>query len=371
MKYTLGLSLLLSSVAALGQSKPFDIKGTINNWKSKEQVALLYTLDNQTIGDTTFTVDGKFQFTGELPETTEVSVVRLSGTGKGARDFRTFFLDGGKVALVGTDSLKTSRVSGPRVTLESEELASKIKPLFDRFLALRLKAMAMSKEEREAADLTSLQKEGDSLINAMIDVQMNFIAKHPESYISLYNLAKLADNPSSFQKIIPLFEGLSPKLKKSTLGLKLGKAFEVAKKTSLGVKMPDFTSLDTLRKPLSLYEIVQKGKVTLVDFWASWCVPCRAENPNLVKAYQAFNNKGFNIISISLDASEAAWKGAIAKDGMPWYHVSGLKGTKEPVAIEFGINAIPDSFLLDENGKVIARALRGEALFKKIEEILN
>jgi thiol-disulfide isomerase/thioredoxin len=117
--------------------------------------------------------------------------------------------------------------------------------------------------------------------------------------------------------------------------------------------------------------MLRNSKLTLVDFWASWCGPCRAENPNVVKAFQAFHDKGFNIISVSLDDNAARWKAAIIKDGMPWYHVSCLKKWDEPVAKQFGVNAVPDNFLLDADGKVIGRGLRGEALYKAVQEKLK
>ena len=166
-----------------------------------------------------------------------------------------------------------------------------------------------------------------------------------------------------------MFEKLDPSLKHVPTGKELAGRLEVAKKTKIGTVMPSFTSLDTSRNELHLNDVVSKGKVTLVDFWASWCAPCRAENPNVVKAFNSFHGKGFEIISVSLDDNAQRWKDAIVKDGMPWYHVSGLKKWEEPVAVFFGINAVPDNFLLDAKGRVVARGLKGEALYKKIEEM--
>jgi thiol-disulfide isomerase/thioredoxin len=107
----------------------------------------------------------------------------------------------------------------------------------------------------------------------------------------------------------------------------------------------------------------------LVDFWASWCKPCRAENPNVVKAYEQYHEKGFNIISISLDKAAAPWKDAIAKDSMPWFHGSSLKGSEDNTALAYQVGAIPDNFLLDANGVIVARGLRGTALAEKLQEL--
>jgi len=113
------------------------------------------------------------------------------------------------------------------------------------------------------------------------------------------------------------------------------------------------------------------GKLTLIDFWASWCRPCRMENPNVVSVYNDYKDKGFNIISVSLDKTKKSWEKAIADDNMNWYHVSNLKYWQEPVAVEWGVRSIPATYLIDENGIIVAKNLRGSALRKKVDEILG
>ncbi|QBZ99071.1 Thiol-disulfide oxidoreductase ResA [Flavobacterium sangjuense] len=113
------------------------------------------------------------------------------------------------------------------------------------------------------------------------------------------------------------------------------------------------------------------GKATLIDFWASWCGPCRQENPNVVALYNEFHNKGLNIISVSLDEDAADWKEAIAEDKLTWTHVSNLKEMKDPIALQYGVTQIPTTFLLDVSGKVVAVDLRGEALNAKVKKLLN
>ncbi len=153
-----------------------------------------------------------------------------------------------------------------------------------------------------------------------------------------------------------------------------GKAFHekimASQSMQIGKAAKDFESMTPDGKKLTLHDVVITGKYTLIDFWASWCGPCRAENPNVVNAYKTYHDKGFNILSVSLDTKTENWKAAIAKDGMPWNHVSSLLGWKEPAAELYGVHAIPQNVLLDSKGVVVATNLRGEALLEKLKQLL-
>jgi peroxiredoxin len=145
---------------------------------------------------------------------------------------------------------------------------------------------------------------------------------------------------------------------------------EKMKAVAIGQKAPDFTMKDPEGNPVSLYSKIG-SKLLLVDFWAAWCGPCRRENPNVVKVYKEFNKKGFDVFGVSLDQKKDDWVKAISDDNLTWTHVSDLQYWNNLAARMYAVNSIPANFLLDENGTIIGRNLREEALYNKVKEVLG
>jgi peroxiredoxin len=208
-----------------------------------------------------------------------------------------------------------------------------------------------------------------------------FVEKNPDNCYSLNLLKKLISTKAPIKEVKALFENINPKIQNSPEGLSLKTEIEtefakfIAKEAvSVGKTAPEFKAKNPNDDFISLNEV--KGKYTLIDFWAAWCRPCRVENPNLLKAYNKYHSKGFEIISVSFDGrrgkteGKKAWTEAIEKDGIgSWPHVSNLSYFNGPIAKGYGVTSIPSSFLIDENGKIIAKNLRGEALQKKLESL--
>jgi peroxiredoxin len=197
-----------------------------------------------------------------------------------------------------------------------------------------------------------------------------FIKNNPNNYFSLYVLGALGPSPD-FIELDALYTGLGQQLKDTEVGKILRHQIDALKPTSVGAIAPDFTQNDVNDNPVSLSSF--RGKYVLIDFWASWCGPCRQENPNVVKAYNQYKNKNFTIIGVSLDKpnGKADWIAAIKSDGLAWTQVSDLNEWSNAVALLYSVQSIPHNFLIDPTGKIIAKDLRGSDLNNKLAEIFG
>jgi thiol-disulfide isomerase/thioredoxin len=198
--------------------------------------------------------------------------------------------------------------------------------------------------------------------------QIEFIRRHPGSTISPY-LLDLYSGTWGKKLTSELFNVLITDIKNSRYGKHVSEFMRLNQDLQVSDKFADFEQRDLNGVKLKLSEFA--GKVILLEFWAGWCGPCRKENPHLKEIYREFNKKGLEIFAVSLDFKREQWAKAIEDDGLPWTHVSDLKGFRNTASVMYGVDAIPDNFLIDREGIIVARNVHGEVLTKKLKELLN
>lgn len=314
--------------------------------------------DDPGKSDTVKVKDGKFSWSGTITDPRKIYI----GT---TQQYMELFMENAPVKITGTaDSLYYSKVTGSATQDEYKAFQETLKDV-DEAQSPLYQQLHDAKDEKVKAELEekieALQKVRRGRVNA-------YIGSHPASAVSLAYLTDIALF-GEFPRADSLYRLIDPKAKQTVAGQKLAERLVIIKRGTIGQTIKDFTQNDLDGKPVKFSDY--KGKYLFVDFWASWCGPCRAENPNVLKAYNAFKGKNFDVVGISLDDKADKWKEAVQKDGMPWKQLSDLKGFENEISSYYGIQAIPSSFLLDTNGVIIAKDLRGTELHNKLKEILQ
>jgi peroxiredoxin len=246
-----------------------------------------------------------------------------------------------------------------------------LKPVNEEGQKVMAPFAAMPKEKRESAEgKADMEAAYKKIQDLQKEVYKKFILQHPSSLVSLFALKSYAGSVPEYAVAYPLFKGLSATVKNSHDGKAYGEQLNKVKTTSIGSLAPDFSENDVNGNPVKLSSF--RGKYVLVDFWASWCGPCREENPNVVKLYQQYKDKNFTVLGVSLDKENDRnkWLKAIADDHLEWTQVSDLSFWKNAAAKLYGVNAIPQNFLLDPQGRIIGKNLRGADLAQKLAGIL-
>ena len=281
----------------------------------------------------------------------------------------SFFLDNSNIKIdAKKDSVNSLKVTGSPTQDELKAYDEKNKHLQVKNKELaRQYQIAMINRDKQKID--SIYMAAGNLQEEAKKISTDYAKANRASYVAIYQLNRNFSEDEDPSDAQPAFDSLEPRIQQSFFGSNLKQALDNAHRTAIGTQAPDFTLNDINGKPVSLNSY--KGKYTLVDFWASWCGPCRQENPEVVKAFQKFKPKGFEILGVSLDEEKDKWIIAIQKDGLSWTHVSDLKGWQSDVAALYGVRAIPMNFLLDKDGKIIAKGLRGEELAAKLATVIK
>ncbi|WP_430408301.1 redoxin domain-containing protein [Kordia sp.] len=321
--------------------------------------------------DTAIVQNGKFTFygTSEVPEMGFIYV-------NGAQGNINIIVEKGNIKIdADRNNLSEAKITGGKHNQEysdfienSKALSTKIKSVNQRYL--------LATKTKDTAKIASLSKQVKGLEEEGTNYQKNYIKDHPDSFISLQLVNRMLR-----YKIMPVqeakvyYDKLPAKMKKTRVAQDMNLKILEMTRAAIGSVAPDFKAPNPDGKIVSLYDI--KGKVTIIDFWAAWCGPCRRENPNVVKLYNKYHADGLEIIGVSLDGRQGQgnakqdWIRAIEQDGLPWHQISNVAGFKDGIARTYNVRAIPATFILNEKGEIVAKNLRGAQLEAKVKELLG
>lgn len=365
MKKIFLLLSVITIITACSKEPRYTIKGKIEGADSvtfylqKREAGGLVTLDSALARNGSFRIKG-----GTIDFPQMVMLVARETMGR-----VSFYLEDSDITITGKlDSIADATITGSKTHDEYALFMESNKPLNEQYSGI-YNEYQIASQDRNEERMAELQKQAETIQEQMKALQLDFIRNNPSSYFApslLQGLSYELDAPEIESYISAMDTNVAniPSMKS------LMERVELMKSVSVGQKAPDFTMNDVDGNPVTLYSKVGP-RLLLLDFWAAWCGPCRQENPHVVKVYNEFNKKGFDVFGVSLDRTREDWIKAIADDKLTWTHVSDLEYWNNAAARMYAVNAIPANFLLDENGIIIGRNLRGDALYNRVNEVLG
>lgn len=369
MRLILATLLTISLISCNNDSNSYELSGEAVGFENGTQI-YVYTLENRQpkILDTLTVSEGKFAATYPKVDESSLNFLRVNEV-KGSVLFFPENVD--MTATIYKDSIQASRVRGGKQNEAYSQFVEKMTAFNQR----KQESMEQFREARlsnDTATITAIQSKNLNIVAEETAFKKEFLKENSNSIFAAMLISEMMGRKElTVAEANKFIEGMDQKLQNSAIVTDLKSTLETMKKVDVGSKAPNFSAPNPDGETIALNDVL--GKYTIIDFWASWCKPCRVENPNVVRVYNKYHDKGLNIISVSLDkeSQKDKWIKAIADDKMDWYHVSNLKFWQDPIARQYNVRSIPATFLLDENGVIIDKNLRGNALEAKIASLLG
>lgn len=369
------LLLLLTTIVFFScqkeNSNTYTISGKADGLEDGTKI-MLYSIESGVtepkLLDSVFVNKGEFKVALPKNETPTINYLSIKKLNRNI----IFFPDADKLeANIYKDSIDASYVAGGADNKLYKEYLDQSKKI-NKQRSAKMPQFSDARKNGDKAAAKKIQNELRALASQEIALKKDIVTNNPNSIFSALLISELVSQKAiSATEAKGIISRFSPRIAASPLVKDITKLISASEKAEVGLKAPSFSAPTPDGKMLSLEDAM--GKYTIIDFWASWCKPCRMENPNVVKVYNKYHDKGLNIISVSLDKAgqKDRWIKAIADDKLTWNHVSNLKFWSEPIAQMYNVRSIPATFLLDENGIIIAKNLRGKALEDKIASLLG
>ena len=366
MRKYLAVCLLAGYGQLSAQNHSFTINGSIAGAREGTKLYLEETNPVRKRIDSAIITNGAFSFTGSLVEEGKQLYIFSADTEKGM-DYTSLWAGPGMVTVTGKNGkLRGAAIEGSAIQETAETLRALTAPLRKTEDSLS----ALLDKEKDTVVRASLIRQLRMVDSRQKETEMAFVRSNPSSFYSIYVLS-LYSTTWGKEKVTELYSMLSDNLKKTSYGKNIETFISLSRGLKLGDPYADFTQMDTRDRDIMLSAIVNRSKYVLLDFWSSYCGPCREENPRLQKTYETFKDKGFEILGVSMDDNKKLWLEAVKKDGITWVNVSDLLGDRNKAALMYNVSSMPSSFLIDANGKIIARDLRGQKLHDTLAGLLK